>query len=1543
MKKRIISFLLVMALVLSMVPAIEIETLAASNLDYIENESGKGEEFELLGYGFNALGNSELDYTTMILRPMLNYDVVEALEISGRITNSTATYATSAQEMMYEFGIDYGNKSSATVPLEVLKIGFKSKFDASLNMSEKVLVDSRLYYYTNETIFRKYVANIYDAGSADILSTEFLKAIDNLNNSTNDAQMTTFFETWGTHMLTSYNSGAFLEYVAYAYSFSEESKLSTDITSEMEMSANVMDISRVDNMHLKLDTMQNTDTLKVKTAWFAYGGDSEKAPSELAQDLTKTQASIDEWTSSLSDDSGVMIPSSTKWMPIWELIPAEYADLKAALQDYYLRQANGVNAAFFSKFTTYSDIKGTTEVFYRSPTGHIFPVTYRSEMSVAPGAKFNVVNLDADLSNVEFQISGPATVEDGVVTVDAGATSGTITVKIVDLDGNQIGSAKTFKVVKEGAGLFAGGYGDEERPYLISSPTEFSNIRSKLNCHYLLLDDISLKSIRPITGTFTGTLDGNGYEISDWEYIQTGVGNIGLFEINLGTIKNLDIRNFKITSSNPDVSGTLYVGLLCAYNSYSYQLQEGKVIETIGKIENVKIQESTISVDVGGTSRNEYSAVVAGLLCGQNEGTICSSGVYGTETNKCSVKAAAQTKYQKAAIAIGGLVGTIVGGSVCDVYVHDTIVTAEASANYRKNLFGKCKEHGTILFNAGGVAGESSTYGSYSSDVNITRKPSIKRALGYRNDLTNCKLSRGCSCGNDKSTYMGAILGKAGGGQYENCYSETSDGKLIGNSGDDDTLYKVPSLNADGIVHQLNGFGSNGWIAGEGGHLKMAKAEELSMDSADVQTTYFVGEPLNLRGLLVEAVKNDAAESRIEITGGYRVSGYDPNTPGTQTITVSYGKISGTYEVTVKEPEVCEIIIAETPKKTIYHTGDTLETAGLRVMAKYTDGTAKSLSEADVTVADVDMSIVGDEVLVMVTYGDCSTTFTISIFEKCAHDGTLNSVQTLPTCTEGGYTTYTCTKCGHSYVDDYVDALGHSEETIPCKDATCTETGLTEGKKCSVCGEILVEQEVIAVLNHSEEILPGKNATCTETGLTEGKKCSVCGEILVAQEVIAVLGHRYETVVTAPTCTEQGYTTYTCACGYSYVDDYVDALGHSEEILPGKDATCTETGLTEGKKCSVCGETLVEQEVIAALGHSEEILPGKDATCTETGLTEGKKCSVCGETLVAQEVIAVLGHRYETVVTAPTCTEQGYTTYTCACGYSYVDDYVDALGHSEEILPGKDATCTETGLTEGKKCSVCGEILMAQEVIAALGHNYEPVVTEPTYTTQGYTTHTCVNCGDSYVDSYTAPLVPETDVKVTVGTVSGNAGDTVEVYLTLEKAPALKILAISQIVYDTEHLTFVSGQWLRDDSFTDTFSKKNMNGLQLFEENTDVNGEIFKMTFTINADAPAGEYAVSCVVTAKQTDENGDDQDVLIAMESGKVIVKDYLLGDADGNEKVNTDDAIYLLYNIMFGDGDYPVNQKCDFDGNGIVNTDDAIYLLYHVMFGETDYPLHG
>ncbi len=72
-----------------------------------------------------------------------------------------------------------------------------------------------------------------------------------------------------------------------------------------------------------------------------------------------------------------------------------------------------------------------------------------------------------------------------------------------------------------------------------------------------------------------------------------------------------------------------------------------------------------------------------------------------------------------------------------------------------------------------------------------------------------------------------------------------------------------------------------------------------------------------------------------------------------------------------------------------------------------------------------------------------------------------------------------------------------------------------------------------------------------------------------------------------------------------------------------------------------------------------------------------------------------------------TCAEAGYTTYTCAtCGDTYAADEVAALAHTEVIDEAVAPTCTETGLTDGKHCSVCGEILVARGILDALDHSY---------------------------------------------------------------------------------------------------------------------------------------------------------------------------------------------------------------------------------------------
>ena len=100
----------------------------------------------------------------------------------------------------------------------------------------------------------------------------------------------------------------------------------------------------------------------------------------------------------------------------------------------------------------------------------------------------------------------------------------------------------------------------------------------------------------------------------------------------------------------------------------------------------------------------------------------------------------------------------------------------------------------------------------------------------------------------------------------------------------------------------------------------------------------------------------------------------------------------------------------------------------------------------------------------------------------------------------------------------------------PAVEATCTATGLTEGKHCSVCHAVIVAQEVVPMKEHTVVTVPGKAATCTEAGLTDGEKCSVCGKELKAQETIKALGHSWDEgkVTTAPTYEKTGVKTYTC-------------------------------------------------------------------------------------------------------------------------------------------------------------------------------------------------------------------------------------------------------------------------------------------------------------------------------------------------------------------------------------------------------------------------------
>lgn len=166
------------------------------------------------------------------------------------------------------------------------------------------------------------------------------------------------------------------------------------------------------------------------------------------------------------------------------------------------------------------------------------------------------------------------------------------------------------------------------------------------------------------------------------------------------------------------------------------------------------------------------------------------------------------------------------------------------------------------------------------------------------------------------------------------------------------------------------------------------------------------------------------------------------------------------------------------------------------------------------------------------------------------------------------------------------------------------------------------------------------NNTESENGYTGDTYCIRCGNVILTGEVVpAIHVHSYTETVTPPTCNAQGFTTFTCSCSDSYVDNYVAATGHDyDNGIITKKPDCA----TAGVKTFICKN---------------------DSSHTYT------------------ESIPATGHSYNEIVTLPTCTEKGYTTHTCVCGDSYIDTYIDALGHT-----GGTATCTRKAI-----CKNCNE------------------------------------------------------------------------------------------------------------------------------------------------------------------------------------------------------------------------------------------------------------
>ncbi len=345
------------------------------------------------------------------------------------------------------------------------------------------------------------------------------------------------------------------------------------------------------------------------------------------------------------------------------------------------------------------------------------------------------------------------------------------------------------------------------------------------------------------------------------------------------------------------------------------------------------------------------------------------------------------------------------------------------------------------------------------------------------------------------------------------------------------------------------------------------------------------------------------------------------------------------------DSSMMELLWAPKTLNGIYKPAKDVQTIGDMAFANCTQITGLTLPEGLLKIRD--LAIYNCYRLQQISLPNSLKHVDVDAFTNCS---ALKSV-----CYEGTPEEFNSIEIG-VYNDELLNAAiyyGHNY-TVYTRAATCTEEGLV-WKHCGVCSKEV--EEVVPMIGHMETTVPAIQPTCISNGRTQGSYCSVCGQTLVAWETIAPTGHGYTAVITQPTCLEGGFTAHMCdSCGDCYYDTYTGALGHSERVIPGYEATCEEPGMTDGVYCTRCQTYLVVPEMIWK-DHNIVTIPGIPATCTQSGISDGEYCADCNELITQQRVIPP-AHQYKKGECA-ICGRKENAIAAIWCKGSEVEDYTD--------------------------------------------------------------------------------------------------------------------------------------------------------------------------------------------------------------------------------------------------------------------------------------------
>ena len=549
---------------------------------------------------------------------------------------------------------------------------------------------------------------------------------------------------------------------------------------------------------------------------------------------------------------------------------------------------------------------------------------------------------------------------------------------------------------------FAGGSGTEEDPYLIATKEHLDNVRNHLSAHYKMVDDIVFTEEdfakegafynnghgwAPIenydssydTLPFEGSFDGGNHTITGLKQNNRQYG--GLFgEISGATIQNLGMVD-------TDISNTSFI-----------HMQAGSI---------------TGHMEAGSTINNCY-----------NTGTVTSAGnaggIVGFMGDGCTVSNCYNTGSVTSNAAAGGIAG----------HVYSCDYTTMINACYNTGNIDVVKASSLVF--AGGIAGSvlnklatvSNCYniGMVSADSTSSGSAYVGGIAGERfsSTFSSCYYLDTASCGIGLTNGMGSV-GTTACAVEEMKLSSTFAGfdfvntwTMVGNAD-----YFYPELQEVEMVFTKS-------------------VLSMSISTLPNKVSYLESrDTLDLTGGTMLVHYDNGTSERIALTPAM-ISGFDNTAVGKQTLTVTYGSQTASFDIEIIAKVPVSIAVTTQPIKICYlEAKDTLDTAGGKITIYYNNDTSEEIPLTNDMVSGFSPSVIGRQTLI-VTYDGKTTTYEVEVIAKTVSSIAVTTLpfktsylETTPLDTTGGKLTIYYNNDTSDEVDLTVDMVSGFDAAVP--------------------------------------------------------------------------------------------------------------------------------------------------------------------------------------------------------------------------------------------------------------------------------------------------------------------------------------------------------------------------------------------------------------------------------------------------------------------------------------------------------------------------------